>query len=136
VSASKTKESPKKTAKGKGKAVDSDVDDVDPETDEEGLIAPSRRRPSIRQRILANNRNCFKQQQAAKSKRDRLAALAAEGPSPDEDMEQNKSTKPKKEPASKKSIPKKEAPAATKSSKSSTVQNGSIVKSSKAKAQP
>lgn len=48
MSASTTTKSPTKGAKGKGKAAGSDVD---PEDDEEGRVAPSRRLEEARQEL-------------------------------------------------------------------------------------
>jgi hypothetical protein len=133
VSPNKTNKSPKKTAKGKGKAVGSDVG---PDTDEEGRVAPSRRPLTARQGTFQKNSNYYKNLQADKARRERQAAFSAEHPLSDEDAEPKTTTKPKKEPASKKPAPKKAAPAATKSSASSTIQDGRIKKAANVKNQP
>ncbi|KAM0705752.1 hypothetical protein Q7P35_007112 [Cladosporium inversicolor] len=131
VSPSKTNKSSKK---GKEKAVESVVE---PETDEEERVAPRRRRPlSVREKILKNYPNYFKKQYADKAKRDRQAALAAEESSAANDTETITTTKPAKIPASKKSAPTKRTPAATKSTKSSTIQDGKIKKAANVKKQP
>lgn len=66
VSPSKTTKSPRKSAKGKDKAVDSDVD---PETDDGGRVAPSRRPKSARQTALEKYPKTFLRRQVEKSKR-------------------------------------------------------------------
>jgi len=133
VSPSKTNKSPKKSAKGKEKAVDSDVDLDD---EDEGRVPPSRRSPSIRQTILEKDPKALLRRQVEKSKRERQAALSAENPPASEGTEPETSTKSAKKSAPKKAAPKKAAPAATKSSRSATIQNGTITKKAKAKKQP
>lgn len=133
VSPSKTTKSPRKSAKGKDKAVDSDVD---PETDDEGRVAPSRRPKSARQTALEKDPKAFLRRQVEKSKRERQAALAAEESSAANDTETKSTTKPAKKSATKKSAPTKRTPAATKSSEPSTIQDGKIAEGAKAKKQP
>ena len=128
VPSSKTNTPSKKNAKGKEKVVDSDVS---PESDEERRVAPRQRPNTIRQKILANNPNYFTKQLADKAKRDRQAAVSAESSSADDGTESKTTSKP-----ARKSATKKPAAAATKSSKSSTIQNGNITKSTKVKKQP
>ena len=128
TSPTKTNKSPKKSAKGKKKAVDSDDD---PETDDEGRVAPSSRPLSVRQELLKKDSKVFLRRQAEKDKRERQAALSAGDPSAGEHTEPETTTKSAKKPA-----PKKATPAATKSTKSSTIQNGNITKPTKAKEQP
>ena len=146
LSPSKTDSSPKKNAKGKGKAVGSDVDLDDDE--EEGRVAPSRRPSSARQEIIAKDPKYFRKQQAAKAKADRQATLRADDATDAMETEPETKTKPARKPASqppamnkssttsKRPTTKTSGPAASRSTKAATIQKGNITKPTKAKNQP
>lgn len=145
VSPSKTDSSPKKNAKGKGKAVGSDVDLDD---DEEGRVAPSRRPSSARQEIIAKDPKYFRKQQAAKAKADLQATLRADDATDATETEPETKTKPARKPASqppamnkstttsKLPTAKTPRPAASRSTKAATIQKGNITKPTKGKKQP
>lgn len=142
---SKPDSSPKKNAKGKGKAVGSDIDLDD---GEEGRVAPSLRPSSARQEIIAKDPKYFRKQQSAKAKAD-LQATLMEGDATDAtETEPETKTKPARKPAtrppatnkssttSKLPTAKTPRPAASRSTKAATIQKGNITKSTKAKKQP
>ncbi|GAB7328109.1 hypothetical protein MBLNU13_g00146t1 [Cladosporium sp. NU13] len=144
MSPSKTDKSPKKVAKGKGKAVDSDVNLDD---NEEGRVASRRRSSSARQEILAEDRNYFKEQQAVKAKADLQATHKADDTTGSTDAEPETITKPARNPANRRTTAKKppvankpstarkSGPAVSRSTNSATIQNGNIVNPTKAKKQ-
>ena len=145
VSSSKPDSSPKKNAKGKGKAVGSNVDIDD---DEEGRVAPSRRPSSARQEIIAKDPKYFRKQQSAKAKADLQAAIRADDATDATETESKTNTKPARKPASRPPATNKSSttsklptaktprPAASRSTKAATIQKGNITKSTKAKKQP
>lgn len=140
ISPSKTDKSPKKIAKDKGKAIDSDVDLDD---DDEGRVSSRRHPSSARQEILAKDPNYFKKRQAAKAKADLQATLRADHTTDATDTETEPKTKPAKKtvdrPPTTGKLPnaKKPGPAASRSTKpkAATIQNGTITKQAEAKKQ-
>ena len=155
ASASTTTKSPTKGAKGKGKAAGSDVD---PEDDEEGRVAPSRRLEEARQELYKKSSKFRERVQAEEAERE-LEALFAEvsdesdagtetatgparevastAPAPDKPSTANKPpTGTKPSTANKPSTTNKGGQAASRTTKTATIQNGNITRVAKAKKQP
>jgi hypothetical protein len=131
VSASTTTKSPTKGAKGKGKAAGSDVD---PEDDEEGRVAPSRRLEEARQELYKKSSKFRERVQAEEAERE-LEALFAEV-SDESDAGTETATGPAREVASTAPAPDKGGQAASRTTKTATIQNGNITRVAKAKKQP